>query len=220
MRKSPTFVLSIALAGLALGACQGESAKPAAPVVAAPAVPPPAVEPAAAAVRDAAGSDGVVKKSKLGPAPTDGLSLAERLERRKADETKLAAQLAADERQRLLSYDKTKLKLHTEVFAFIRKTRAAYDAAKNKAEVEKLRGKLEKPIVATGKKLRLIDPKGGNSNVVTDYDVMLNALANDYPQALAESFDGVQPPLGEQRAELDKRTKKIEDWLRILKGGK
>ena len=222
MRKSPTFVVSIALAGLALGACQGESAKPAAPVVAAPAAPPPpaAVEPAAAAVRDAAGSDGAVKKSKLGPAPTDGLSLAERLERRKADETKLAAQLAADERQRLLSYDKTKLKLHTEVFAFIRKTRAAYDAAKTKAEVEKLRGKLEKPIVATGKKLRLIDPKGGNSNVVTDYDVMLNALANDYPQALAESFDGVQPPLAEQRAELDKRTKKIEDWLRMLKGGK
>jgi hypothetical protein len=112
------------------------------------------------------------------------------------------------------------VKLHNEVFSFIQKTRASYDAAKNKADVEKLQQKLEKPIVATGKKVQKIDPKGGNSNVVTDYDVMLNALANDYPQALIESFDGVQPPLAEQRADMDKRTKKIEDWLRALKAGK
>ena len=142
------------------------------------------------------------------------------MEKRKADEAKLAAQLAADERSRLMVWDKTKLKLHGEVFAFIQKTRASYDAAKSKAEVEKLSQKAQKPIAATGKKLQLIDPKGGNSNVVTDYDVMLNYLANDYPQALEGSFDGVQPPLAEVRAEMDKRTKKIDDWLRAVKGGK
>jgi hypothetical protein len=146
--------------------------------------------------------------------------LAERIERRKADEAKLAAQLASDERRRLMAWDKTKLKLHTEVFGFIRKTRATYDGAKSKADVEKLQIKMEKSIVATGKKLQAIDPKGGNSNVVTDYDVMLNALANDYPQALSSSFDGVQAPLVEQRGELDKRTKKIDDWLRAVKAAK
>jgi len=170
-----------------------------------------------AAVADGGAAD--AKKSKLGPAPTDGLSLAERMERRKASDAKLAAQLAADERQRLLDYDKTKLKLHQDVFAFIKSTRKALDSAKDKAAVEKLQEKQSKAIVATGKKLQVIDPKGGNSNVVTDYDVMLNSLANDYPQGLIAAFDGDKTGIEEQRAELDKRTKKVEDWMVQLKGG-
>ena len=197
-------------------ACQSEPAKPTA-TVSAPAAPQ---EPLPASIPAAAGdasTDAVVKKSKLAPAPTDGLSLAERMERRKAGEAKLAAQLASDEQKRLLAYDRTKLKLHTQLFAFIQKTRASYDGVKSKADVAKLQKKLEKPIVAAAKKIKQIDPKGGNSNVVTDYDVMLNALANDYPEALAASFDGDKAPLSEQRAELDKRTKKIQDWLRALK---
>jgi hypothetical protein len=219
MRK-PTCRPTLALLLLTLAACPAEAPKapppPAAPV---PVTPPPAPAPVAAA-GDAAAGDAAVKKSKLGPAPTDGLSLAERMERRKAEESKVAAQLAADERKRLLDWDKTKLKLHNEVFAFIQKTRAAYDAAKSKADVDKLKQKFEKATAAIGKKLQQIDPKGGNSNVVTDYDVMLNSLANDYPQALEASFDGTKAPLTEQQAELDKRTKKVEDWLRALKAGK
>lgn len=221
--KSPILMsvlgFSASLLGLVNVGCQTEPAK-LPPPVAAP-TPPPSPPPSApAGTVDAGSADGPAKKSKLAPAPTDGLSLAERIERRKADEAKLAAQLATEERRRLMAWDKTKLKLHTEVFGFIRKTRATYDAAKSKADVEKLQKKLEKSIVATGKKLQAIDPKGGNSNVVTDYDVMLNALANDYPQALSASFDGTQPPLVEQRAELDKRTKKIDDWLRAVKVAK
>ena len=216
MRKSKLVLLPV-LSSLIFFACQNEPAKapPPAPPPAAPAPPPSA--PVAA---DAGTGDAAVKKSKLAPAPTDGLSLAERMERRKAGEAKLAAELAAAERTRLLTYDKGKIKLHAEVFAAIQKTRAAFDAAKSKADVEKLQGKLGKLITATGKKMQQIDPKGGNSNLVTDYDVMLNALANEYPQALEGSFDGDAKPLAEQRAELDKRAKKIEDWLRALKTGK
>jgi hypothetical protein len=68
-----------------------------------------------------------------------------------------------------------------------------------------------------GKKMATIDPKGGNSNVTTDYDVMLNALANEYPEALIASLDADDKPLEEQKAELDKREKKIEGWLAELK---
>ncbi len=197
-------------------ACQSEAPKPAAPV-AAPTPPPPPPSPAS----PSAGAGGTTEtRSKLPAAPTDGLSLAERLEKRHAAESKLAAQLANDERARLLAYDKGKLPLHNQVFSFITKTRAALDGAKDRAAVEKLSAKQNKAIVAAGKKLQLIDPKGGNSNVVTDYDVMLNSLANDYPAALLASFDGDGKPLAEQRAELDKRTKKITDWLAALKSGK
>jgi hypothetical protein len=159
-------------------------------------------------------------------ANADGLSLAERIAKREAAEKKVAADLAKQERERLLTYDRGKLALHTQVFAFITKTRAAWDdlekkssgdAAKDKAAVEKLQGTQRASIVAMGKKMATIDPKGGNSNVTTDYDVMLNSLANQYPEALLASLDGAKQALGEEKAELDKRTKKITDWLAELK---
>jgi hypothetical protein len=154
----------------------------------------------------------------------DGLSLAERIAKRQAAEAKVAAELAAAEKERLLAYDRGKLPLHKQTFAFIVKTRAQYDAIAKKgpsarADLDKLRGSLGKPIEAAAKKMATIDPKGGNSNVTTDYDVMLNALANDYPAAIALSFEGDKAPLAEQTAELDKRSKKIEDWLAELGAG-
>jgi hypothetical protein len=189
--------------------------------------PPPAPPPPPAAVK---APDPAPPKPKMVANP-DGLSLADRIAKRQADEKKVADQLAGEERARLLKYDKTKLPLHTQVFGFIRKTRGQYDALEKKVvgssdkaqargDVEKLAGALRAPIVATGKKMATIDPKGGNSNVTTDYDVMLNALANDYPVALVASLDGDPKPLAEQKAELDKRTKKIEDWLGDVKKAK
>ena len=161
----------------------------------------------------------------------DGLSLADRIAKREAEEKKVADQNAAEAHQQLLKYDKGKLPQHQQVFAFIKKTRGQYDAlekklagagdkAKAKEDVEKLAGSLRAPITAEGKKMATIDPKGGNSNVTTDYDVMLNSLANDYPEALVASIDGDSKPLAEQKAELDKRTKKVEDWLAEVKKAK
>jgi len=206
------WTLTLLSSALCLASCSKE------PPPAAPPPPPPATAPAPPPLpADAGTGDAGAKKSKLAPAPTDGLSLAERLERRKAAEAKVAAQNAAEEQQRLLAYDKSKLKLHDEVYAFIKKTRAELDKAKGKAAIEKVQEKQAKAIVAMGKKMQTIDPKGGNSNVVTDYDVMLNSLANDYPQGLLAEVDGDKQPIAEQRAELDKRSRKIEDWLKQVK---
>ena len=54
----------------------------------------------------------------------------------------------------------------------------------------------------------------------TDYDVMLDALSRGYPDALMGSFDGDKKGLEEVNAELDKRSKKIEDWLADVKAFK
>jgi hypothetical protein len=211
-------VVSFGLSSLLLVlACQKEAAEKATPPPAPPAAPAAAAAPAGSG--DGAIPDGGPKKSKLGPAPTDGLSLAERMERRKADEAKLAAQNAADERERLLTYDRGKLPQHTKLWASIKKLRADLERAKSAADVDKIQGKQQKPIEAAAKQLRDIDPKGGNSNVVTDYDVMLNILATEYPPALSASFAGDDKALGEHRAELDKRTKKVDEWLDDLKSG-
>ncbi len=197
-------------------ACDKEAPKaPPAPVAAAePVKAPPPAPPSAA--------DAAVKPKMV--ANNDGLSLADRVAKRQAAEAKVAAELAGQEKERLLEYDRGKLPLHKQVFAFIVKTRDQYDEARektgDKVKVDKLRESLNKPIVAMGKKMATIDPKGGNSNVTTDYDVMLNALANDYPEAIDASFDGDKQPLADQTAELDKRTKKVEDWLAELKSAK
>jgi hypothetical protein len=206
--RAASFVSALVLMVAVGVACSTE--KPAAPPPAPAAAPPP--QPVAANPDAAA-------KPKMVANP-DGLSLADRIAKRQAAEKKLADQLAVDENKRLLAYDKTKLPLHKEVFTAIEKYRAAYAHAKTNEDVEKIRVKQEKAIEATGKKMATIDPKGGNSNVVTDYDVILNALANDYPDALEASFRGDKKPLAEQTAELDKRTKKIEDWLAQVKAAK
>jgi len=189
--------------------CEKEPPPPPPPAAA----PPPPPPPAAAAPTDAAPKPKMV-------APTDGLSLADRIAKRQADEKKLATELAGQEKQRLLAYDKTKLALHQQVFAAITKVRDAFSKAKSKEDVEKIRAAQQKAIDATGKKMMTIDPKGGNSNVVTDYDVMLDALSNGYPDALSESFGGDKKALEEISSELDKRTKKVEAWLADVKAFK
>jgi len=208
------------LAGLMLStlACGKEAPPlPAAPPTA-PITPPPAK--LAAPQTDAGPA-----KSKM-VANSDGLSLAERIAKREAAAKKLGDENAAAEMDRLIKYDRGKLPLHVQTFAFITKTRDAWDALEkklgadkeaSKASVAKLAASQHAGIVAMGKKMATIDPKGGNSNVTTDYDVMLNALATDYPDALMASIDGAHQALGEQKAELDKRTKKITVWLAELK---
>ena len=208
MRRASLVSAVVLMMGVGIG-CSNE--QPPAPPAAAP-TPPPAAPPAATAPDAAA-------KPKMVANP-DGLSLADRIAKRQAAEKKLATELAGEENKRLLAYDKGKLPLHKEVFAAIKKYRSAYDHAKTKEDVEKIRVKQQKALEATGKKMATIDPKGGNSNVVTDYDIMLNAIANDYPDALELSFAGDKKPLAEQTAELDKRSKKIEDWLAELKAAK
>jgi hypothetical protein len=217
MTRAITVVAFLSLVALmGAGACNEEPKQ----------VPPPAAvkppEPPKPAV--AAGDAGAPKPKMV--ANPDGLSLAERIAKREAAEKKVAEELAKQEHERLLKYDKGKLALHTQVFAFITKTRAAWDALEKKLgtdkdaakkSIEKLAGGQRASIVAMGKKMATIDPKGGNSNVTTDYDVMLNALANDYPEALAASLDGDAKGLDDQKVELDKRTKKITDWLAELK---
>jgi hypothetical protein len=211
MRAALAFMWVVVIGmGLSIG-CEKEPAK-APPPPAAPAPPPP--PPQAAASPDAA-----PKRPKM-VAPTDGLSLADRMAKRQAEEKKVADENAAAEKTRLLKYDKTKLPVHQQVFAEIKKERGAYGKAKSKEDVEKIRAAQQKTIDATGKKMKTIDPKTGNSNVVTDYDVMLDMLSNGYPDALAASFGGDKKPVDELNAELDKRTKKIEDWLAEVKAFK
>jgi hypothetical protein len=137
--------------------------------------------------------------------------------KKEADE-KLAAQLAAEEQARLLKFDKSKMAKHLALLAFEKKTRKALDDATEKLkgkpdasdQLAKLVASQRKAIEAQAKILRAMDPQGGNSNIAT----------NDYPEAIAASFQGDAKPLAAARAELDKREKKITSWLEEVKSSK
>jgi hypothetical protein len=149
------------------------------------------------------------------------------LAKKQADE-KLAKELAEAEHKRLLKFDKAKLPKHKMLMAFAAKLRAQLDAAaeslKGKPDaakqIEKMVAQQRKAVEAKAKLLRAMDPTGGNSNIGTDHDVTLNALANDYPAALIEALGGNEQPIQEVRADLDKRLKKMEAWLAEAKAFK
>lgn len=215
MKRTHLFLAASAM--LLAAACKDETP----PVKPTPAPPPVAAKPAqpAPAIDGGAGPDakplGMMEKHAIWKA------------KKEADE-KLAAQLAADEKARLVKFDKSKLAKHQALFAFEQKTRQALDQA-----VQKLNGKIDAPdqlkklatsqrrgIDAQAESLRALDPKGGNSNIATDHDVILNLLANDYPEAILDFFEGKTRPLAEIRAEVDRREKKIASWLEELKKSK
>ena len=115
---------------------------------------------------------------------------------------------AAEENKRLLTYDKTKLPDHQQVFASIKKPREAYGKAKNKDDVEKIRQRAAEDARRDGQEDDDDRSQGGNSNVVTDYDVMLDALSNGYPGRARGIVRGDKKPLEEQNKELDKRRRR------------
>ena len=213
MKRTRLFLAASAM--VLLGACKDEAPQAKAP--------PPTAPPLPAAPKAAVDGGQTGDARPLGMMEKYALWKA----KKEADE-KLAAQLAADEKARLIKFDKGKLAKHQALLAFEQKTRKALDQA-----AEKLNGKLDaadqlkklavsqrKTIDAQGAALRAMDPKGGNSYIGTDHDVVLNLLANDYPDAILDFFEGKTKPLAEVRAEMDKREKKIGSWLAEVQASK
>jgi hypothetical protein len=217
MKRTTTFFAALAMV-LAV-ACKDEAPSVKATPTPAPAKPALARQPVDAGPT----TDARPAEARLGMMERHAIWKA----KKEADE-KLAAQLATEERARLMKFDKSKLPKHLALFAFEKKTRQALDQA-----VEKLNGKIEavdqlkklatsqrKAIESQAQSLRAMDPKGGSSNIGTDHDVILNLLANDYPEAIVAFFQGQTKPLAEVRAEMDKREEKIGAWLEEVKSSK
>jgi hypothetical protein len=121
--------------------------------------------------------------------------------------------LAYEEKERKLHYDRDRLKQHRAVVKFLVATRARYDRAKTKAAVTAIQTRLPSAVDGVRKQITAIDKWGTNSNLLEDYDAFLKALSDGYPTARLTALDGDRAPLDELRAELDRRTRHIKDWL-------
>jgi hypothetical protein len=220
MTRTPLFLAASAM--FLVVACKDET-----PQVKAPATPAPV--PAAPAVARQGVDGGQAIDARPADAHLGMMAKYAIWKAKKEADEKLAAQLAAEEKARLIKFDKSKLPKHLALLAFEQKTRQALDQAAQKLngkidapdQLKKLAGSQRKAIDKQAANLRAMDPKGGSSAIGTDHDVVLNLLANDYPAAILEFFRGQTKPLAEVRAEMDKREKKMRTWLEeVKKGGK
>ena len=140
--------------------------------------PPPQSRPAPppVAVAPRPQGDGGAADARLGMMERHALWKA-----KKEADAKLAAELAAEEQARLMKFDRARLPQHMALLAFVKKARAQLDAAAAKArgkpggraQIEKVVASQRKGIEAQGKALQKLDPKGGNSNITTDFEMRL-----------------------------------------------
>jgi len=121
--------------------------------------------------------------------------------------------LAEEERERKLGYDRRKLAQHRALLALLRSARARYEGARSEPEVLSARARMPALSVEARRRIADIDHWGVNSNLLTDYGAMLDALAEPYAQAKLASLRGEAAPLDAQRAAFDAHEHEIETWL-------
>ena len=122
--------------------------------------------------------------------------------------------LAFEERERKLHYDRDRMKDHRAVLKLLIGTRARYDRARSAAAVTAIKARVPETAEAVRRRVERIDHWRVNSNLLADYDAMLNALAEAYPAARIKFIEGDRAPLLAVRAELDRRQKAIDQWLK------
>jgi hypothetical protein len=121
--------------------------------------------------------------------------------------------LVHEERERKLRYDRDRMQDHRAVLKVLVTTRARYDRATTRAAVLAIQKRLPPAVDGARKRMAAIDKWGTNSNLLQDYDALLKALSDAYPSARLAALAGERAPLDAERAEFDRRAKRIKDWL-------
>jgi len=121
--------------------------------------------------------------------------------------------MAFEERERKLHYDRDRMKDHRVVMKLLVGARARYERARSAAAVTAIKARLPETVEAVRRRIDRIDHWRVNSNLLADYDAMLNTLAEAYPAARIKFIAGDRAPLQALRADLDRRQKAIDEWL-------
>jgi len=116
-----------------------------------------------------------------------------------------------DERRQL--YDREHAKEHAVVLAALEKALSRLDAAKSKSALATAKAAVAASLPALEKKVDAIDPKRKSSNLLTDYEAILAALAGPYPDARLAALTGDDEPERELKADMDRRLEKARAWL-------
>ena len=97
--------------------------------------------------------------------------------------------------------------------AFLRSTKSGYDTSKSASEVKRLQNSLPPAVEAYRKRIDEIDHWRVSSNLLKDYDALLDALAASYPAGRLSELAGDVTAAAETRREVDSRLKHIDELL-------
>jgi hypothetical protein len=121
--------------------------------------------------------------------------------------------LEEEERERKANYDRRHLKEHRAVVAFLRGARASYDNAKTALDLKRLQSSWPSAVLAIRKRIDKIDPWRVNSNLLKDYEALLEAFETRYPAARLAELGGDATAATDVRGDVEAHLKHIDDWL-------
>jgi len=110
-------------------------------------------------------------------------------------------------------FDRRRLPQHRAVLAFLQATRARYDRAKSPAALLGAERTFAQARPTEQQRLEKLDRWGNSSNLLADYDALLQIFASAYPEARRQALAGSTAPLDAVQRDVDARMKKITEWL-------
>jgi hypothetical protein len=154
-----------------------------------------------------------IAQAPVGPSTRNAAPLPEDPEAGKRAEAQWREHLAYEERERVLNFDKRRLKEHHALFRRIKAVRARVMAARTPTAVAKLQSELPKQIEQLQGGIKQVDPWGVTSRLLPDYQVLVNLLQGPLGKAKAEALAGHPDALAAANASFNERLEHMEELL-------
>jgi hypothetical protein len=121
--------------------------------------------------------------------------------------------LREEERERKQIFDRSHVAEHRAVLAALENARASYEAATSKVKLKSVEAQFRAALPALKKKVALIDPDRQSSNLLGDYDALVECLSGPYPSARLAAIDGNDAGARALAADFEHRVEQARDWL-------
>jgi hypothetical protein len=121
--------------------------------------------------------------------------------------------LEDEEKERRANYDRRHSSEHRLVVAKLRAAQRAYDRANTTAAVKQVQRSTLPALDGIRKQIDQIDHWRVSSNLLDDYDVVMEALATTYPAARLGELAGETNAATKTRRDVQAQFEKIDEWL-------
>jgi len=121
--------------------------------------------------------------------------------------------LRKEEEERRLLYDRQHRQQHEVLLAALEKSVRRLDAAKTKAALTLATAAVQKSLPALRQQVKAIDPNRQSSNLLADYEAILQALDGPYSAARVTALAGEERAARELGAELARHLTHARAWL-------
>jgi hypothetical protein len=121
--------------------------------------------------------------------------------------------LEEEEEERKANYDRRHSSEHRSVAAKLRSAQRAYDRANTTAAVKRLQRSTLPALAGIRKEIDKIDHWRVSSNLLDEYDAVLEALATAYPAARLGELAGETSAATKTRRDVEAQLQKIDEWL-------